>query len=100
MGYDDFVCVLKDRQQNHSEATAHGRKCKLKAFFRWESGDKDDWRVRNITSGSYVSPVTLDDLLTEDEIRKLREAAKRMHGIWLWWIFICCGGRDHLRVLN
>jgi hypothetical protein len=65
MGYDDLVCVLKDWQQNHLEATAHGRKCKLKAFFRWESGDKDDLRVKNITSGSYVSPVTLDDLLTE-----------------------------------
>ena len=77
MGYDDLVCVLKDWQQNHSEATAHGRKCKLKAFFRWESGDKDDVRVKNITSGSYVSPVTLDDLLTEDEIKKLREAAKK-----------------------
>jgi site-specific recombinase XerD len=76
MTYEDLIPVLKEWQENHSESSVHGRKCKLKAFFRWESGNKDDPRVRNITSGSYVSPITLDDLLTEGEIKKLREAAR------------------------
>jgi integrase len=74
--YDDLIPVLAEWQKSYSEATLHGRKCKLKAFFRWESGDKNDPRVENIRSGGYVSPVTIHDLLTDDEILKLRRAAK------------------------
>jgi integrase len=32
---------------------------------------------KNIASGRYVCLVTFEDLLTEDEIKKLREAAKK-----------------------
>jgi hypothetical protein len=74
MMYDDFISLLMEWQANYGEATMHGRKCKLKAFFRWESGDKHDLRVEKIRSGGYVSPVTIHDLLTDDEIVKLRKA--------------------------
>jgi len=76
MTYSDIVPILINWQENHSEATVHGWKCKMKAFFRWESGNKNDPRVEKIRVGSYVSPITIHDLLTDDEIIKLREAAK------------------------
>ncbi|MGD2250695.1 MAG: tyrosine-type recombinase/integrase [Candidatus Methanofastidiosia archaeon] len=72
---DDLYPVLQEWQKN-SPATAHGWRSKLKAFLRWESGDKHDPRAEKIRSGAYVSPVTLHDLLTDDEIIQLREAAK------------------------
>lgn len=76
MTYSDNVPILKNWQENHSEATVHGWKCKMKAFFRWESENKNDPRVEKIRVGSYVSPITIHDLLTDDEIVKLRDAAK------------------------
>jgi site-specific recombinase XerD len=76
MTYSDIVPILINWQEKHSEATVHGWKCKMKAFFRWESGNKNDPRVEKIRVGSYVSPITIHDLLTDDEIIKLREAAK------------------------
>ena len=75
--YEDLIPILKEWQQKYASSTLHGRKSKLKAFFRWESGNKNDPRVEKIRIGNYVSPITLDDLLTEEEIRKLREAAKK-----------------------
>jgi site-specific recombinase XerD len=75
MTMKDLFPVLQEWQEN-SSATVHGWRSKLKAFLRWESGDKHDPRAENIRAGSYVSPIKLDDLLTEDEIRKLREAAR------------------------
>ena len=74
--YDDLIPVLAEWQKSYSKATIHGRKCKLKAFFRWESGDKNDPRVEKVRSGGYVSPVTIHDLLTDEEITELRKAAK------------------------
>ena len=74
--YDDLVPLLAEWQRAYAKSTLHGRKCKLKAFFRWESGDKNDSRVDKIRSGGYVSPVTIHDLLTDGEIVKLRKAAK------------------------
>jgi integrase len=55
---------------------AHGWICKLKAFLKWESGNKNDPRAKKIRTGRYVSPVRIHDLLTEDEIEKLKEVAK------------------------
>ncbi len=72
---DDLLPILQEWQEN-SPATAHGWRSKLKAFLRWESGDKHDPRAEKIRSGAYVSPVTLRDLLTDDEITQLREVAK------------------------
>ena len=74
--YDDLVTLLMEWQQKYGKATMHGRKCKLKAFLRWESGDKHDPRVEKIRSGGYVSPVTIHDLLTDEDIVKIRNAAK------------------------
>ena len=74
--YEDLMPLLREWHEKYGKATIHGRKCKLKAFFRWESGDKNDPRVQKIRSGGYVSPVTIHDLLTVEEIVKLREAAK------------------------
>jgi hypothetical protein len=74
--YEDLEPVLSEWQEKYGKATLHGKRCKLKAFFRWESGNKNDPRVEKIRSGSYVSPVTIHDLLTDDEIIKLREVAK------------------------
>ncbi len=74
--YDDLVLILNSWQKEYSSATVYGWKSKLKAFFRWESGNKYDLRVLKIRAGGYVSPVTLDDILTDDEIGKLREVAK------------------------
>ena len=76
MTYEDLVPLLKEWTEKYGESTLHGRRCKLKAFFRWESGDKSDPRVSKIRSGGYVSPITIHDLLTDEEIMKLREAAK------------------------
>ena len=76
MTMDDLFPILEKWGKEFSEATVHGRKCKLKAFLRWESGNKHDPRAEKIRSGSYVSPVTLSDLLTDDEIQKLRTVAR------------------------
>jgi site-specific recombinase XerD len=72
---EDLLPILQEWQKN-SSATAHGWLCKLKAFLRWESGNKHDPRAEKIRSGAYVSPITLHDLLTDDEIAQLRQAAK------------------------
>jgi integrase len=74
--YADLDPALSEWQEKYGKATLHGKRCKLKAFFRWESGNKNDPRVEKIRSGSYVSPVTIHDLLTDDEIIKFREVAK------------------------
>jgi site-specific recombinase XerD len=74
--YDDLLPLLSEWQKKYVKSTLHGRKCKLKAFFRWESGDKNDPRVDKIRSGGYVSPITIHDLLTDEEIIELRKAAK------------------------
>ena len=76
ISYEDLVPLLREWTDNYGESTLHGRRCKLKAFFRWESGNKSDPRVAKIRSGGYVSPITIHDLLTDEEIVKLREAAK------------------------
>jgi site-specific recombinase XerD len=76
MEYEDLVPLLREWTEKYGESTLHGRKCKLKAFFRWESGNKNDPRVEKIRSGGYVSPVTIHDLLTDEEILKLRNKAK------------------------
>lgn len=75
MTIEDLIPVLQKWQEN-SSATTHGWRSKLRAFLRWESDDRHDPRAEKIRPGSYVSPVKLDDLLTEDEIKKLRQAAK------------------------
>lgn len=74
--YDDLMPLLMEWQEKYGKATMHGRKCKLKAFLRWESGNKHDPRVEKIRSGGYVSPVTIHDLLTDEEIVRVRNAAK------------------------
>ncbi|MBU7028174.1 MAG: tyrosine-type recombinase/integrase [Theionarchaea archaeon] len=74
--YDDLVPLLGEWQEKYGKATLHGKRCKLKAFLRWESGNKHDPRAEKIRSGTYVSPVTIHDLLTDEEITKLRKAAK------------------------
>ncbi|MBU7029427.1 MAG: tyrosine-type recombinase/integrase [Theionarchaea archaeon] len=74
--YDDLVPLLNEWQEKYGKATLHGKRCKLKAFLRWESGNKHDPRAEKIRSGTYVSPVTIHDLLTDDEITELRKAAK------------------------
>jgi site-specific recombinase XerD len=71
----DLFPILQEWQEN-SSATVHGWRSKLRAFLRWESGNKHDPRAEKIRAGTYVSPVTLDDLLSENEIERLREAAK------------------------
>ena len=76
MTADDLFPLLEKWESEFSQATVHGRKCKLKAFLRWESGNRHDPRAEKIRSGSYVSPITLSDLLTDDEIEKLRSIAK------------------------
>jgi len=68
--------TFKEWTEEYRKSTLHGRRCKLKAFFRWESGDKNDPQVEKICSGGYVSPVTIHDLLNDDEIIALREVAK------------------------
>jgi hypothetical protein len=75
MTMDDLLPVLQRWQQN-SPATVHGWRAKLRAFLRWESGNKHDPRAEKIRAGTYISPVTLDDLLTDDEIVQLRQVSK------------------------
>ena len=74
--YGDLESVLSEWQEKYGKATLHGKRCKLKAFLRWESGNKHDPRAERIRSGTYVSPVTIHDLLTDKEIVELRKAAK------------------------
>jgi len=74
--YGDLESVLSEWQEKYGKATLHGKRSKLKAFLRWESGNKHDPRAEKIRSGSYVSPVTIHDLLTDEEIMELRKAAK------------------------
>jgi len=74
--YDDLEPLLSEWQEKYGKASLHGKRSKLKAFLRWESGNKHDQRAEKIRSGGYVSPITIHDLLTDDEITKLREAAK------------------------
>jgi len=74
--YDDLVPLLGEWQEKYGKTTIHGKRCKLKAFLRWESGNKHDPRAEKIRSGRYVSPVTIHDLLTDEEIIELRKAAK------------------------
>ncbi|MBU7028038.1 MAG: tyrosine-type recombinase/integrase [Theionarchaea archaeon] len=76
MTSEDLYPILQEWQKELSPATVHGWVSKLKAFLRWESGNKHDPRAEKIRSGAYVSPVTLHDLLTDDEIERLREVAK------------------------
>lgn len=73
--FDDLRPILQKWQES-SPATVYGWRAKLRAFLRWESGNKHDPRAEKIRTGSYVSPITLNDLLTEDEIARLRKAAK------------------------
>jgi site-specific recombinase XerD len=75
MTVEDLIPILQEWQEN-SPATTHGWRSKLRAFFRWESDDKHDPRAEKIRAGTYVSPIKLDDLLTENEIKRLRQAAK------------------------
>ncbi len=72
---EDLLPILES-WQDFSSATVHSWRAKLRAFLRWESGNRHDPRAEKIRTTSYVSPITLDDLLTEEEITKLREAAK------------------------
>lgn len=72
---EDLIPILQEWQEN-SSATVHGWRSKLRAFLRWESGDRHDPRAERIRAGTYVSPITLDDLLSENDIKKLRQAAK------------------------
>jgi len=74
--YGDLESVLSEWQEKYGKATLHGKRSKLKAFLRWESGNKHDPRAEKIRSGSYVSHVTIHDLLTDEEIMELRKAAK------------------------
>ncbi|MGD2248797.1 MAG: tyrosine-type recombinase/integrase [Candidatus Methanofastidiosia archaeon] len=74
--FKDLRSILQKWQEENSPATVHGWRGKLRAFLRWESGNKHDPRAEKIRAGSYVSPITLSDLLTEDEIVALREVAK------------------------
>ena len=74
--FDDLQPILREWQGEISPASLHGWLLKIKAFLRWESGNKHDPRVEKIRSGSYVSPITLSDLLTEEEIIRVREVAK------------------------
>ncbi|KYK38475.1 MAG: hypothetical protein AYK18_07320 [Theionarchaea archaeon DG-70] len=76
MTTDDLFPILAGWEGEYSEATIYGRKRKLKAFLRWESGNRHDPRAEKIRVGSYVSPVTLNDLLTDEEIAELRTVAK------------------------
>lgn len=75
MTYEDLQPILQ-KWHEYSSATNYVYRSRLKAFLRWESENKHDPRAEKIRSGSYFSPITLDDLLTEDEIEKLREEAK------------------------
>ena len=75
MTFEDSL-PAREKWSKQSPATAHGRKNKLKAFLRWESGNKHNERAEKIKSGNYFSLVPLDDLLTDDEIQLLRETAK------------------------
>ena len=74
--YEDLVRLLMEWHEKYGKATMHGRISKLKAFLRWESGNKHDPRVERIRSGRYESPVTIHDLLTDEEIIELRSVAK------------------------
>ena len=74
--YDGLIPLLAEWQKSYSEATLHGRKCKLKAFFRWGSGNKNDPRIENIRYGGYISLVTIHDLLNDDEIKKIKKSCK------------------------
>jgi len=74
--YDDLEPLLSEWQERYGKATLHDKRSKLKAFLRWESGNKHDPRVEKIRSGTYVSPITIHDLLTDEEITELRKAAK------------------------
>lgn len=57
---DIFEVSRSWREKDYAKTTWHGRKCKLKAFFRWESGNKHDPRVEDIRAGRYVSTKTID----------------------------------------
>lgn len=72
---EDLFPILESWKE-YSSATTHSWRAKLRAFLRWESGDKHDPRAEKIRTTAYVSPVTLDDLLTEEEIIKMREVCK------------------------
>jgi len=74
--YDDLEPLLSEWQEKYGKTTLHGRRSKLKAFLRWESGNKHDPRAEKIRSSGYVSPITIHDLLTDEEITKLRKTAK------------------------
>jgi site-specific recombinase XerD len=76
IAFNDLCPILQKWQAENSSATVHGWRGKLRAFLRWESGNKHDPRAEKIRAGDYVSPVTLNDLLTENEIVALREEAK------------------------
>ena len=74
--FKDLIPLLKEWQQEYAATTVHTRKNRLSAFLRWESGNKHDLRAEKIHTGAFVSPVTLGDLLTDEEIKKMREVAK------------------------
>ncbi len=74
--FEELVPILQE-WENFSIATSHGFKSKLKSFLRWASKDKHYEVAQKIRTGSYVSPITNEDLLTDEEIRKLRNVAKQ-----------------------
>ncbi|MBU7047913.1 MAG: tyrosine-type recombinase/integrase, partial [Theionarchaea archaeon] len=57
--FDDLRPILQEWQEN-SPATVHGWRGKLRAFLRWESGNKHDPRAEKIRAGNYVSPIPRD----------------------------------------
>jgi len=73
---NDLMPLLRKWNDNYAKTTVHGWRSKLKAFLRWESGNKHDPRAEKIRVGGYVSPITIHDLLTDKEIKKVREAAR------------------------
>ena len=76
MTFEDLVPVIKEWQEKFTAATVQSRKAKLSAFLRWESGNRHDLRAEKIRAGTFVSPITIHDLLTDDEIKRMREAAR------------------------
>ena len=74
--YEDLIPLLIKWQNQYEMSTLHGKKNKLKAFLRWESGNKHDTRVEKIRSCRYVSPITIHDLLIDEEIGTLRKVAR------------------------
>lgn len=69
--------VIKINDSNYSDWTKHDCKVTIKKFYKWLEGDGEEFpkKVKWIKKGQVKSKKTAEDLLTEEEVKRMIENA-------------------------